>query len=73
MPVLAGRVSWPALGKATGVPWWAWLGGLAGAVLGNWDALLMLALLAALPIGADRAPAAAPESTAVAKVSSVSS
>ncbi|WP_206664736.1 DMT family transporter [Dankookia rubra] len=31
---LATRVSWPALVKATGAPWWAWLGGLAGAVYG---------------------------------------
>ena len=44
---LAGRVSWPALGKATGVPWWAWLGGLAGAVYGVAAILLASSLGAA--------------------------
>ena len=31
---LAARVSRPAVGKMAGAPWWAWLGGLAGAVYG---------------------------------------
>jgi bacterial/archaeal transporter family-2 protein len=31
---LAARVSWPALSKVAEAPWWAWLGGLAGAVYG---------------------------------------
>jgi transporter family-2 protein len=44
---LAARVSWPALGKATGVPWWAWLGGLAGAVYGVAAILLASSLGAA--------------------------
>ena len=38
---LAARVSWPAVGKMAGVPWWAWVGGLAGAVYGV--AAIMLA------------------------------
>ena len=43
---LAGRVSWPALGKMAGAPWWAWLGGLAGAVYG------VAAILLASQLGA---------------------
>jgi transporter family-2 protein len=31
---LVARVSWPAFSKMAGAPWWAWLGGLAGAVYG---------------------------------------
>ena len=31
---LVARVSWPTLAKASGAPWWAWLGGLAGAFYG---------------------------------------
>ncbi len=35
------RVSWPVLGKMAGAPWWAWVGGLAGAAyhyLGTFEA-----------------------------------
>jgi bacterial/archaeal transporter family-2 protein len=44
---LVARVSWPALGKAAGVPWWAWVGGLAGAVYGIAAILLASSLGAA--------------------------
>ena len=44
---LASRVSWPALAKASGAPWWAWLGGLAGAVYGVAAILLASSLGAA--------------------------
>jgi len=44
---LATRVSWPAIGKMAGAPWWAWLGGLAGAVYGVAAILLARSLGAA--------------------------
>jgi len=44
---LATRVSWSALGKAAGAPWWAWLGGLAGAAYGVAAILLASSLGAA--------------------------
>src|SRR3954454_3679815 len=31
---LATRLDWPGLDKIAGAPWWAWIGGLAGAVYG---------------------------------------
>ncbi|MER7009300.1 hypothetical protein ABT297_40510, partial [Dactylosporangium sp. NPDC000555] len=49
-------------------------GGLAGAVLSNWDALLMLALLAALSAvhpGTSHQPVAAPHDAATGQISSV--
>jgi bacterial/archaeal transporter family-2 protein len=48
------RVSWPALGKVAGAPWWAWLGGLAGAVYGVAAILLANRLGAATLDGARR-------------------
>ena len=44
---LATRVSWPGVGKMFGVPRWAWLGGLAGAVYGVAAILLARSLGAA--------------------------
>src|SRR4051794_28139854 len=44
---LAARVPWPALGRMTGAPWWAWVGGLAGAVYGVAAILLASSLGAA--------------------------
>jgi len=44
---LAARVSWPALGKLAGAPWWAWLGGLSGAAYGVAAILLASSLGAA--------------------------
>ena len=32
--ILATRVSWPAAARMAQAPWWAWTGGLAGAVYG---------------------------------------
>src|SRR5919199_3488941 len=32
--IVVMRVSWPALERVAQAPWWAWLGGLAGAVYG---------------------------------------
>jgi transporter family-2 protein len=43
---LVARVSWPAIGKMAGAPWWACLGGLAGAVYG------VAAILLASQLGA---------------------
>lgn len=31
---LVTRQSWPSFGKVAGVPWWAWISGLAGAAYG---------------------------------------
>ena len=44
---LATRVSWPALDRVAGAPWWAWLGGLAGAAYGVAAVLLVSRLGAA--------------------------
>ncbi|WP_238016803.1 glycosyltransferase 87 family protein [Dactylosporangium sp. AC04546] len=48
-------------------------GGVTGAVLGNWDALLMLALLAAMPASLSREPVARPSSNATGQIPSISS
>jgi transporter family-2 protein len=40
------RQPWPSLDKLSGVPWWAWIGGLAGAVYG------LTAILLAYRLGA---------------------
>jgi transporter family-2 protein len=44
---LVTRVTWPAVGKMANAPWWAWLGGLAGAVYGVAAILLARSLGAA--------------------------
>lgn len=44
---LAAGVSWPALGRMAEAPWWAWLGGLAGAAYGVGAILLASRLGAA--------------------------
>lgn len=44
---LVTRVSWPAASKIASAPWWAWLGGLAGAVYGVAAILLARSLGAA--------------------------
>ena len=31
---IVSRQPWPGFDKLSGVPWWAWIGGLAGAVYG---------------------------------------
>lgn len=43
---LITRQSWPGFDKLTGVPWWAWVGGLAGAAYG------LAAILLAYRLGA---------------------
>jgi len=43
---LGTRVTWPAVGKMASAPWWAWLGGLAGAIYG------LAAILLARSLGA---------------------
>jgi transporter family-2 protein len=45
---LGTRVTWPAVGKMASAPWWAWLGGLAGAVYGVAAILLARSLGAAM-------------------------
>ena len=44
---LLTRVPWPAVGQATSIPWWAWLGGAAGAFYGVAAILLAHSLGAA--------------------------
>lgn len=44
---LLTRVPWPAVDQATSVPWWAWLGGAAGAFYGVAAILLAHSLGAA--------------------------
>ena len=43
---LTAQVSWPTLAKMANAPWWAWLGGVAGAVYG------IAAILLARQLGA---------------------
>jgi transporter family-2 protein len=43
---LITRQPWPGLAKLSGVPWWAWVGGLAGAAYG------LAAILLAYRLGA---------------------
>jgi bacterial/archaeal transporter family-2 protein len=43
---LITRQSWPGFDKLSGVPWWAWVGGLAGAAYG------LAAILLAYRLGA---------------------
>src|SRR4051812_2562120 len=44
---VVARLPWPAIGKMAGVPWWAWIGGIAGAVYGVAAILLAKGLGAA--------------------------
>lgn len=43
---IVSRQPWPGFDKLSGVPWWAWIGGLAGAVYG------LTAILFAYRLGA---------------------
>ncbi|WP_236728935.1 DMT family transporter [Methylobacterium sp. WSM2598] len=43
---LVSRQSWPDFDKLSGVPWWAWIGGVAGAAYG------LAAILLAYRLGA---------------------
>lgn len=49
VPILG--IAWPASGRASGIPWWAWLGGVLGAVYVLATAYLADRLGAAVFIG----------------------
>jgi transporter family-2 protein len=65
MVVLANLVSrqpWPGFDKLSGVPWWAWIGGLAGAAYG------LAAILLAYRLGAATLMASAVTGQVIASV-----
>jgi len=45
---LVGRTPWPSVARVVGAPWWAWLGGLLGAVYAMATVLLARRLGAAV-------------------------
>jgi bacterial/archaeal transporter family-2 protein len=48
--IVVTRVSWPPMERMAQAPWWAWIGGLAGAVYGIAAILLGAATLMALVV-----------------------